>query len=231
MAEFFGKLLRNVVVLSLLLAGLSFLAAPAVAFLAMRSAADAGDATGLARLIDYPALRQSLRPQLVGNPAAVAPAPTFMEDPIGAVRRQIEQATAPQQTDVEAYLTPAALAALTRGEGRYASQRTGAAQPSPDAKTTGGPLPRPVYWGLQRARMSVIDEGGSETLFTFERVGPFEWKLVHISLPDGTAPAAEAAAQPAVRPQAVGPSARAMAAPTPRPVPAMAALALAPTGD
>jgi hypothetical protein len=28
------------------------------------------------------------------------------------------------------------------------------------------------------------------TLFTFERKGPFEWKLVHIGLPDGVSPVA-----------------------------------------
>lgn len=167
---------------------ISFFAAPGVAFFAVRSAADAKDAAGLARLIDYAAVRQSLRPQLDGNPAAVAPAPSFMEDPIGTVRRQIEQAATPQAPDVEAYLTPAALAALTRGEGRYASQRTGGPLPSPDVTTTGGPMPRPVYWGMNRARMSVTDEGGSETLFTFERKGLFEWKLVHIGLPEGVAP-------------------------------------------
>ena len=40
----------------------------------------------------------------------------------------------------------------------------------------------------QDARLSVADDGGSETIFTFERKGPFEWKLVHIGLPDGVAP-------------------------------------------
>ncbi|MBU1539217.1 MAG: DUF2939 domain-containing protein [Alphaproteobacteria bacterium] len=166
-----------------------FFVSPAVAFFGIRSAAEASDAAGLARLIDYPAVRQSLRPQLDGNPAASAPAPTFMEDPIGAVRRQFEQATAPAAPDVDAYLTPAALAALTRGEGRYASQRIEGGLPSPDNTNTGGPLPRPVYWSVNRARMSVADEGGSETIFTFERQGAFEWKLVHIGLPDGAAPA------------------------------------------
>jgi hypothetical protein len=188
MAEFFGKLLRNVVVISLVLAVISFFAAPAVAFLAMRAAAEADDAAGLARLIDYPAVRQSLRPQLDANPAAVAPAPTFMEDPIGAVRRQIEQAAAPAAPNVDAYLTPPAIAALTRGEGRYAAQRSTGPQPSRDGTNTGGPLPTPVYWGVNRARMSVTDEGGSDTLFTFERVGVFEWKLVHVGLAAGTAP-------------------------------------------
>lgn len=184
------KLVGRLILALVVLAAISFFVAPAVAFLALRSAAETNDAAGLARLIDYGAVRQSLRPQLDGNPAAVAPAPSFLEDPIGAVRRQIEQAGAPQALDVEAYLTPAALAALTRGEGRYASQRTGAALPSPDNTNTGGPMPKPVYWGMNRARMSIADEGGSETVFTFERKGPFEWKLVHVGLPEGVAPAA-----------------------------------------
>lgn len=186
----FGKL----ILWAVLMAVFVFFAAPAVAFFGIRSAAEASDVAGLTRLIDYTAVRQSLRPQLDGNPAASAPAPTFMEDPIGAVRRQIEQATAAPTPDVEAYLTPAALAGLTRGEGRYASQRSAGPQASPDTTTTGGPMPRPVYWSLNRARMSVSDEGGSETIFTFERKGPFEWKLVHVGLPEGATPAVAAPA-------------------------------------
>ncbi|MGZ9115093.1 MAG: DUF2939 domain-containing protein [Brevundimonas sp.] len=191
-----GGLFGNLILLAVLGAVISFFAAPAVAFFGIRSAAEARDVAGLTRLIDYAAVRQSLRPQLDGNPAATAPAPSFMEDPIGAVRRQIEQATAAPAPDVEAYLTPAALAALTRGEGRYASQRGGGPLPSPDATTTGGPMPRPVYWSVNRARMAVTDEGGSRTIFTFERRGPFEWKLVHIGLPEGVAPARVASPAP-----------------------------------
>ena len=182
------KLLGRFIVTAVVVMAISFFAAPGVAFFALRSAAESSDIAGLARLVDFAAVRQSLRPQLDGNPAALAPAPSFMEDPIGAVRRQLEQVAPALSPDVDAYLTPAALAALTRGEGRYASQRTGASLPSPDATTTGGPLPRPVYWGLNRARMSVTDEGGSETVFTFERRSAFEWKLVHIGLPQGVAP-------------------------------------------
>lgn len=192
------KLVGRLILILVVLAAISFFAAPGVAFFGLRSAAESNDAAGLARLIDYAAVRQSLRPQLDGNPAALAPAPTFMEDPIGAVRRQIEQAAAPQAPDVEAYLTPAALAALTRGEGRYASQRGSGPQPSADAATTGGPMPKPVYWGMNRARMSVADEGGSETIFTFERKGAFEWKLVHIGLPEGVAPVPAADGAPVV---------------------------------
>jgi hypothetical protein len=191
-----GVGLGNVVLLVLVVAVAAFFAAPAVAFFGIRSAAESSDVAGLARLVDFTAVRQSLRPQLAGNPAAVAPAPSFMEDPIGAVRRQLEQATAPAAPDVDAYLTPAALAALTHGEGRYASQRSVGTATSPGTAIPDGPMPRPVYWSVNRARMAVADEGGSETIFTFERKGPFEWKLVHIGLPAGVAPA-PAATRPA----------------------------------
>ena len=190
------KLFGNLLLLAIVAAVISFFAAPAVAFFGIRSAADANDVAGLSRLIDFGAVRQSLRPQLSGNPAALAPAPTFLEDPIGAVRRQFEQADPTAVADVDAYLTPAALAGLTRGEGRFASQRS--TTPAPAAPAN--PTPAPVFWGVNRVRMAITDEGGSRTIFTFERKGPFEWKLVHIGLPEGVAPAAPRAAPAAPPP-------------------------------
>ena len=183
------KLFGNLLLLTVIVAVISFFAAPAVAFFGIRSAADASDVSGLSRLIDFTAVRQSLRPQLSGHPAALAPAPAFLDDPIGAVRHQIEQARPAAAVDVDVWLTPAALAALTRGEGRYAAQRTRI-----PAVVTTNPMPGPVFWGMNRVRLAVADEGGSRTVFTFERKGPFEWKLVHIGLPEGVAPAAPGAA-------------------------------------
>ena len=186
------KLFGNLLVLAVVVAVVSFFAAPGVAFFGIRSAADANDVAGLSRLIDFAAVRQSLRPQLSGNPAAMAPAPTFLEDPIGAVRRQLEPGTSASTADADTYLTPAALAGLTRGEGRYASQRTA----RPETGSARSPMPTPVFWGVNRVRMAVTDEGGSRTIFTFERKGPFEWKLVHIGLPEGAAPVVSAPASP-----------------------------------
>ena len=185
------KLFGNLLLLAVVVAVISFFAAPAVAFFGIRSAADASDVSGLSRLIDFTAVRQSLRPQLSGDPAAMAPAPTFLEDPIGAVRRQFEPGDGAAIADADAYLTPAALAGLTRGEGRYASQRSS----RPAGAAADHPMPAPVFWGVNRVRMAVTDEGGSRTIFTFERKGPFEWKLVHIGLPEGVAPAAPGAAR------------------------------------
>lgn len=178
------KLIGRLILAAIVIAVISFFAAPGVAFFAIRSAADANDAAALSRLIDYTAVRQSLRPQLNGNPAAQAPAASFLEDPIGAVRRQFEQAAPALGPQPDIYLTPAAVAALTRGEGRYAAQRTA---PAPEGERR-DLFPEPVFWGVNRARMAVTDEGGSKTIFTFERKGPFEWRLVHIALPDGAVP-------------------------------------------
>ena len=181
------KLFGNLLLLAVVAAVISFFAAPAVAFFGIRSAADANDVAGLSRLIDFGAVRQSLRPQLSGNPAAMAPAPTFLEDPIGAVRRQFAPNVGASIADADAYLTPAALDALTRGEGRFASERSRADAVSPPEEAD-APFPRPRYWGVNRARMAVVDAGGSETIFTFERTGAYRWVLVHIGLPDGGTP-------------------------------------------
>lgn len=201
------KIIGNLLLLAVTAAVISFFAAPAVAFLAIRSAADTADAQALGRLIDYPAVRQSLRPQLSGDPAALAPAPSFLEDPIGAVRRQFEQA-APSALlpQADSYLTPAALAALTRGEGRLSNQR--AATPM-TAEARANPLPSPVFWGVNRARLAVADQGGSRTVFTFERRGPFDWRLVHIGLPEGVSATAPASPQAPV----AAPAPRALTAP------------------
>ena len=190
MKKLFGNLLLPAVVLT----GVSFFAAPAVAFLGIRSAAQSDDVAGLQRLIDFDAVRASLRPQLSGRPEAMTPPPSFMNDPIGAFRRQFEEVTAPQGPNPDAYLTPDAIDGLTRAEGRYASVRTAWS----GADGASAPWPKPAYWGINRARLAVTDEGGSDTVFTFERRGPFEWKLVHIGLPDGATPQAPApaAAQP-----------------------------------
>lgn len=181
------KVLANLLLMGVAVALISFFVAPAVAFFGIRSAADARDAAGLQRLVDYDALRRSLRPQLVGRAADTAPPPDFLDDPIGAIRSRFAQSRPPavRPPEPDAYLSPAAISALTRGEGRYASVSGTSAAPR-------DPWPRPTYWGFNRARFVVLDEGGSRTVFTFERRGPFAWTLVHVGLPEGATPAASA---------------------------------------
>ncbi|WP_296816816.1 DUF2939 domain-containing protein [Brevundimonas sp.] len=188
----FGRFLANLIGLAVVGGLLAFVLAPGWAFFSLRSAAITGDVPGLAELVDYGAVRSSLRPQLTDDPQADAPAPSFIEDPIGAIRRRLgDSAPAP---DIDAYLTPQALAALTFGEGRYASERSRPGSPPPAADPYGQPWPRVLHWSPDRARFGVRDDGGSETVFTFRREGLFGWKLSHIGLPEGNGPGGESEA-------------------------------------
>jgi hypothetical protein len=84
----------------------------------------------------------------------------------------------PAAPPVDAWLAPGPLIALTSGAGRDAL--TVAENPAGQTVRT---WPRPTYWSVNRARLSVADDANAPTVFTFERRGPFEWKLVHIGLP------------------------------------------------
>ena len=179
-APSFKRLIVNLIAVAAVAAVVAFFAVPVVAFFGIRDAARFSDAAGLARLIDYPAVRSSLRPQIAGRPEIQSPAPSFLEDPIGAVRRQFEDHPISGRPSVDPYLTPQGLLTLTRGEGRDIG-RSDAVHCISDCGAP--PMPRPVYWSVNRARLSVSLEGQT-TVFTFERRGPYEWKLVHVGLPE-----------------------------------------------
>lgn len=175
------RLILRLTMVAIIGAGVGFVAAPFAAFYGIRAAGQAGDVEGLAQLVDYADVRAALRSQLSSRPAPQTPPPSILEDPIGAIRRQFDQATQPPPAglDVEAYLAPRALEALTRGAGRQAAS---------GSIVDGDPWPRPRYWGVNRARMGLpTAEGSGETLFTFERRGAYRWVLVHIGLPERAA--------------------------------------------
>ena len=176
----------NLLVAAVAVTVVSFFGAPVVAFYGIRSAAEASDVAGLVKLIDFAAVRASLRPQLAQQAQVPSPPPGFLGDPIGAIRRQFEQATVPAGPSVDPYLTPRAIANLTWGAGRAANN---SATGEPEV-VRGKASPRPAYWGVNRMRMKV--GGPNPTAFTFERRGAFEWKLVHVGLPPQTGVSAPA---------------------------------------
>lgn len=179
------------VLVALGLALVCFFAAPAVAFMGIRSAAQSQDNQGLQKLVDCDAVRVSLRPQLTQRPQAQTPPPSVLRDPYGAIMRQFQ--TAPvlinRGLEPDNYLSPAALDALIHGQGRDAMNATQALRPDKQK----APFTCPIYWSLNRARLAVPSKEGGRTVFTLERRGAYEWKLVHIGLPP------EQATQPATR--------------------------------
>lgn len=173
-----SRVLAGVIAGAVLIAVVSFFAAPMVAFSAIRSAAEAGDVQGLTRLVDFDAVRAALRPQLATRPVVEAPPPSFLDDPVGAIRRRLQDQPAfrrPAGPQPDDYLSPAALYRLTAGLGREANRDLA----PPDR----GPPARLTYWGVDRTRVAVKDAAGRRTAFTLERRGPFRWVLVHIGLP------------------------------------------------
>lgn len=163
---------------TLLLIGLgafviAFVAAPWFAFRALREAAETGDAQALAELVDYRAVRASLRPQLM-EAAAPTPPPDPFRDPIGALKRAIEPLQ-PTPPPVERHLSPQGLHALTL-----------AAPGQPPELGARPPFPSLDYWGFRRVRFAVHPKGvpAREVTLTFQRRGLFTWKLTHVDLPE-----------------------------------------------
>ena len=165
----------RLIVVAIVGTALAFAAAPFFAFRAVKAAARDGDVHALAQLVDYPAVRQGLRPQVAAIPRTAPPPPDIWTDPIGAVRRAIEPLT-PAPPAVEPYLGASGLYDLARG---YAPGKA-----PPDA---GAVIPRLRYWDPNRARFAATPRGAragdAAVIFTFERRDLFVWKLVQIRLP------------------------------------------------
>lgn len=177
----------NLIVVLIVIAASAFLAAPWFAFRALKADARDGDAQGLAELIDYNAVRASLKAQLTGQPSPATPAPSVWTDPLGALRQAIEPMTPPPPA-VERYVSVEGLHALTRG---YRPGKAPAEPPPPTTfkaqleALTDQNWPRTQFWDPSRTRLAVKDPNAPEreTVFTFERKGWFSWKLVNIKLP------------------------------------------------
>ena len=180
MGRFFSQLLTLGVIVALV----GFVGAPYVTFFALRSAAQSNDKDALSKLVDVDKVRASLREQVGDSAAPAGPPPSVWQDPIGALRRTLEPLGPAPQADT--YLSPHAIAALTEGEGRDA-RLAEASDLAPSGRQAYGP-PYPVfrYWGVNRTRLVIKDADHGETIFTLERKGLWDWKLVHVNLPSET---------------------------------------------
>ncbi len=188
----FLSLLLLIVVLGA--AGL-FYAAPVISFYDIRSAAKSDDSESLVKLIDYDAVRADLKAQLLaGDTGVAAPPPSALKDPVGATGNALQQAAsavgkalnqlvnpaaavtpAPPVVDVETYLKPKAILALTYGEGKDANVA--------DVSGQKEPAPKIAFFSLEHARLTVKDDTHGTTTFTLERHGLTHWQLVHVGLP------------------------------------------------
>ncbi|HTI66181.1 MAG TPA: DUF2939 domain-containing protein [Caulobacteraceae bacterium] len=175
--------LLTLFLVGLALAGAAFVTAPLFAFRSLRAAAEYGDVQALSQLVDYNAVRQSLRTQLRPASAERGPPADLLHDPLGALRRAWEPAS--PQADVDPYLTPDSLAALAHGRAAPAATKT-----VPGGGLFGGPVPAMRFWSADRVRLGVTDptRPARETILTFERRKAFSWRLVGVGLPQAAPP-------------------------------------------
>ncbi len=186
------KNLFNIFLTLLAVAAIAFVSAPWFAFRALKAATQYDDVAAISELVDFGATRATLTQQLK-NPGAPAPVtaepPSIWRDPLGVIRRAIRP-LAPPEPRADKYLTTDGLSALTRGYAPGAAPPAGAKPTTLMERmtyTVGGPYPQVPYWDPNRVRLAIPRPGEPDklTLFTWQRRGWFEWKLVGITLPAG----------------------------------------------
>ena len=172
--------------LVILIAVAGYIAAgPYLTMHAIKSALRQQDAGALAEQVDFPALRASLKAQLLD--AMVRGAGEDMQaNPLGAFA--LTMATGLVNGTVEAMVTPIGLAGVMEGRKVWSNTRDSFSRPATDAQ--GAPLaaPEPLrdaryrYESLSRFTATVDDESGKPVVFVLRRDG-LSWKLADIRLP------------------------------------------------
>ncbi|ESQ77933.1 DUF2939 domain-containing protein [Asticcacaulis sp. YBE204] len=180
------KTLSIAIIVAVLVALFGFAIGPVWAFYDLRSAAESEDIKSLSELVAFDDVRASLRAQLLaeakGDVTAAPPPPSVLRDPIGAIGRAITDIAAPPPktpiVDVDSYLTAKGLLALSYGAGKDANTV------EPREFSPKPPMPRILYWSIDRARLGIKQPDIGVTVFTMKRKGLFAWQITHIGLPD-----------------------------------------------
>lgn len=168
-------------------------AGPYLTMRAIKSALREQDAGALSEQVDFPALRASLKAQLLDAMVREA-GEDVQANPLGAFA--LTMATGLVNGTVEAMVTPIGLAGVMEGRKLWSNTRDSFRRPATDPQ--GGPVapPEPLrdaryrYESLSRFTATVEDESGQPLVFVLRRDG-LQWKLADIRLPLGDTATAE----------------------------------------
>lgn len=160
-------------------------AGPYLTVRAIRTAVKEQDTAALAKQIDFPALRASLKAQLLDALVREAGA-DVQANPIGAFA--LTMATGVINGTVDAMVTPVGLAGVMEGRRLWRNTRDSFNRPQVDANGESVPEPEPLhdaryrYESLSRFTATIEDDSGKPIVFVLRRNG-LQWKLADIRLP------------------------------------------------
>jgi len=178
------KWIALIVAVAVLLAGY-VAAGPYLTVRAIRDAVREQDSAALADRVDFPALRASLKAQLVDAMVREA-GPEAQASVLGGFA--LTMATGLVNGTVDAMVTPMGLAGVMQGRALWKSSVDSFRRQPTDAD--GQPLPQPEPWqdadfryeSLSRFTITTRDESGRPLVFVLRRDG-LAWKLADIRLP------------------------------------------------
>ncbi len=167
-----------ILIVLLLALGTYVAAGPYLTVRAIRRAVVAQDAVALAKQIDFPALRSSLKAQLDDRMVRSAGA-DMQASPLGAFGLTIAGAVA--DTTVDAMVTPTGLGALMQGHILFKRFGDGLSSSEPSSPE---PLHDPSYKYESTSRFiaTTRDANGPPIVFVLTRHG-LQWQLSDIQLP------------------------------------------------
>lgn len=169
----------------------AYLASPVLALHSLTEAAKAGDRAKLERLIDFPAVRDSLKSQLkAAMTRAVEQDPELRDNPFAAFGQLLMVGVVDKAVD--AFATPDAIAqmvATSRAPSKISPSEQGPRVETAKPRAKSDTEIRYGYQGLDRFKATYRDKAKpEEPVFglTLERQGLFRWKLVRIDLAPAT---------------------------------------------
>lgn len=148
---------------------------PYIALYQIRTAIAERDAEAISDHVDFPALRENLKGQVMGGMMAAMDTPEMKSNPFVGVGQALGAALVGPMID--SMISPAGVIALMRhsSPASTARSRSAGASEKPDYKLS--------FKGWSKVILSRVDADGTDGALTLRRFGLWDWKLTSIEVP------------------------------------------------
>ncbi|WP_332853675.1 DUF2939 domain-containing protein [Duganella sp. S19_KUP01_CR8] len=148
---------------------------PYIALYQIRTAVAERDADAISDHVDFPALRENLKGQVMGGMMAAMDTPELKSNPFAGVGQALGAAMVGPMIDT--LVSPAGLIALMQRSSTASDTAAGpsAASEKPNYKLS--------FKGWSKVILQRADTDGSEGALTLRRFGLWNWKLTSIEIP------------------------------------------------